>query len=118
MDIIELKAIQLKAKIGVYAFEQKHPQKLIIDLCYAVPVKAAAETDDLKQTLDYDAIIEHLKDFVSHHQFNLIETLAERFTQSFFEKFNSPWIRLSINKPCANLKTKATILTIERTADA
>ena len=117
MDIIELKAIQLKAKIGVYAWEKLHPQTLIIDLAYAVPATSAADSDSLQQTIDYDQVIAHLKDFVSQQHFALIETLAARFITTFFERFPSHWVKISVNKPHANLAAKAIILTIERTRD-
>lgn len=114
MDIIELKGIQLKAIIGVYPKEKETPQTLIIDLAYAVPVVEAAQNDSLSQTIDYDQIIMHVEKFVHHNQFDLIETLAERLSQSLFSHFPTKWIKLTINKPEANPSAQAIMLTIER----
>jgi dihydroneopterin aldolase len=114
MDIIELKGIQLKTLIGVYPSEKEAPQPLFIDLAYAVSAAKAAEQDDLNKTIDYDHIIQHLKDFVHNTQFNLLETLAERLAQSLLAQFPTKWIKLSINKPQANTNAQAIILTIER----
>lgn len=114
MDIIELKGIQLNTLIGVYPSEKVTPQPLIIDLTYAIFAAEAAQQDDLKKTIDYDLIIQHLKDFVCHTQFDLLETLAEKLAQSLLTTFPTKWVKLSINKPQANPNVQAIILTIER----
>ena len=114
MDIIELKGIQLKTLIGVYPSEKETPQPLFIDLTYAISAAKAAEQDDLTKTIDYDLIIQHLKDFVHNTQFDLLETLAEKLAQSLLATFPTNWIKLSINKPEANPNAQAIILTIER----
>jgi len=114
MDIIELKGIQLQAIIGVYPKEKETPQPLVINLAYAVPVTEAAINDSLNQTIDYDQIITHVIEFVQNNPFELIETLAERLSQSLLAHFPTQWIKLNINKPEANPCAKAITLTIER----
>lgn len=113
MDIIELKSIKLSALIGVYAIEQAIPQTIIVDIAYGIPPQAF-EGDMLGNTIDYDAVIHHIKTFVCTHAFHLLETLAEQLIQDLFITFPTPWIKLSIHKPFANLQVKEIILTIER----
>ena len=112
MDIIEIKTIKLNTLIGVYDWEKTVPQTLIVDIAYALPPLEGS--DQLTETIDYDAIILHIQQFAAAHHFQLIETLANHLVQSLFEQFATPWIKLSINKPYANLQAKAIILTIER----
>ena len=112
MDIIELKTIKLNTLIGVYDWEKTVAQTLIVDIAYALPT--LSENDQLAETIDYDAVISHIQQFAAKHHFQLIETLANRLVESLFENFATPWIKLSINKPFANLQAKAIILTIER----
>lgn len=112
MDIIELKTIKLNTLIGVYDWEKTVPQTLIVDIAYALPPLSGS--DQLAETIDYDAVILHIQQFVAKHHFQLIESLANRLVESLFEAFRTPWIKLSINKPYANLQAKAIILTIER----
>lgn len=113
MDIIEIKTIKLNTLIGVYDWEKTVPQTLIVDIAYALPPLSEG-SDQLAETIDYDAIILHIQQFATTHHFQLIETLANRLVQSLFEQFATPWIKLSINKPYANLQAKAIVFTIER----
>lgn len=113
MDIIEIKTIKLNTLIGVYAWEKKVPQTLVIDIAYGLPERST-QNDALNETIDYDGIIQHIKQFATNHQFQLIETLAEKLVQSLFKVFPTPWIKLCINKPFASLEAKGIILTLER----
>ena len=114
MDIIEIQDIKLKTLIGVYPWEKKHPQQLVIGICFALPNAIDPPTDDLQNTIDYDDIIDHIITFAQEHHFQLLETLAENLIQSLFNHFPTPWIKLSVNKPFANLKAKGIRLTLER----
>lgn len=116
MDIIEIKTIKLNALIGVYAWEKKIPQKLEIDIAYGLS-SADHSADKLSNTIDYDEIINHIEQFVQTHQFQLLETLGQSLIESIFAVFDTPWIKLSICKPYANLKAKAITLTLTRSKE-
>lgn len=113
MDIIEIKTIKLSTLIGVYEWEKKVPQTLLIDIAYGLAAPSTV-TDNLNETIDYDGIIQHIIQFSKNHQFQLLETFATTLVQTLFDTFPTPWIKLSINKPFASLEAKAIILTIER----
>lgn len=98
MDIIYLSGLKIEAVIGVYDWERRVKQRVIIDLEMATDIRKAAATDDLNDTLNYKAVAKRLIEFVGDSQFQLVETLAERIADLVRQEFDVPWLRLRLNK--------------------
>ena len=98
MDIIYLKDLRVDAKIGVWEWERKILQTLVIDLDFAVDIGVASDSDKLDDTVDYKAISDRIMEFVGSSQFNLLEALAENLSKVLMREFGLPWLRLKINK--------------------
>jgi dihydroneopterin aldolase len=98
MDIIYLSGLKIEAVIGVYDWERRVKQRVIIDLEMATDIRKAAATDDLNDTLNYKAVAKRLIEFVGDSQFQLVETLAERIADLIRQEFDVPWLRLRLNK--------------------
>lgn len=81
MDIIFLRNIALYAFIGCYDWEQQKQSKLRLDLDIALP-KNQALTDELEQTIDYEALLKTLQNALLTKRFALIEALPELFWKS------------------------------------
>jgi FolB domain-containing protein len=60
-------------KVGVTSEERAFPQLLTLELSIVVESDAAEINDNLKDTLDYIAVIDGIKERVSADQWNLIE---------------------------------------------
>jgi dihydroneopterin aldolase len=43
-------------------------------------------------------VIERIREELSTHQFNLIETLGEFIVKLLFDEFGAPWVKLAIAK--------------------
>ena len=87
MDIIYLKDLRVDAKIGVWEWERKIVQTLVIDLDFAVDIGVASSSDKLDDTVDYKAISDRIMEFVGSSQFNLLEALAENLSKILLLKF-------------------------------
>jgi dihydroneopterin aldolase len=114
MDIIFLKALEIETVIGVFDWERQIKQTVVLDLEMAADIRQAAATDNLDDTLNYKAVAKRLIDFVSHSQFQLVETLAERVADIVLTEFSVPWLRLQLSKPGAVRGARDVGVIIER----
>lgn len=100
-DTIFLQSLEAKCVIGIFDWERKVKQKVVIDLALPADIRKAAKRDRLEDTVDYKKIAKHTLAFVSKSRFFLIETLAERLAQSLLKKFDLPEIKIRLSKPGA-----------------
>ncbi|HID99540.1 MAG: dihydroneopterin aldolase [Candidatus Parabeggiatoa sp.] len=114
MDIIYLRGLKIETIIGVFDWERKIKQTVVLDLEMAADIRQAAATDELENTLNYKAVAKRLIDFVSHSEFKLVETLSERITEIVLTEFSVPWVRLQLNKPGAVRGAEDVGILIER----
>ncbi len=99
---------------GVYVHERAAPRLLRVDLELACDTRAAAASDDLAHTFDYDAIAQHLRQLAAGMQPALLETLAERMSELLMREFGARWLRLRLDKPGAVPGTASVGIVIER----
>jgi dihydroneopterin aldolase len=112
--VIYLRELRVAAVIGIYEWEQRIRQTLVIDLEMGADIRAAAATDSIAQTLNYKAVAERVTAFVEATRFQLIETLAERIADILMGEFKIPWIKVSISKPGAIAGSRDVGVVIER----
>lgn len=98
MDIVYLRDLRVECVVGVFEWERRIKQTVILDLDMAADVRRAARTDRLEDTLDYKAVAKRLIDFVGQSEFRLVETLAEKVADIVLEEFRVPWVRVRVNK--------------------
>jgi dihydroneopterin aldolase len=55
-DRIELRGLRVVSRVGVLPIEREQDQPLEVDLDLAVDLRAAGESDDLGDTVDYGAV--------------------------------------------------------------
>lgn len=98
MDITFLHGLKVDCVIGIWEWERRTRQTIVIDLDMASDVKKAAASDDIKDAVDYKAVSKRLIEFVGQSEFQLVETLAERVAGIVIDEFGVPWVRVRINK--------------------
>jgi 7,8-dihydroneopterin aldolase/epimerase/oxygenase len=113
-DILYVKDLQVKATIGVAAWERPIKQIISIDFEIVADVKKAATNDDIEDTHNYRAISKRLIAYIETTHFNLIETLAERCADIILQEFNVKGVRLRMSKPGAVRFSKDSGVIIER----
>ena len=87
--------------IGIFDWERKTPQKILIDLEFPADIRRAANTDHINDTLDYKRIAKRILDYVSKSSFQLIETLAEKLADLLLSELGLRSVTLRISKPGA-----------------
>ena len=114
MDIVFLRGLRVDTVIGVYDWERRIKQAVVLDLEMATDVRKAAATDDIQDALDYKSVAKRVEHFVAESEFQLVETLAERCAQIIRDEFSVPWLRLTLNKKGAVRSAEDVGVIIER----
>ena len=114
MDIIYLRDLRIDTVIGIYAWERRIKQTIILDIEMATDIRKAAQTDSIVDTLNYKAVAKRLIDFVGNSDFQLVETLSERVAEIVLTEFQVPWLRLQVNKQGAVRGARDVGVIIER----
>jgi 7,8-dihydroneopterin aldolase/epimerase/oxygenase len=113
-DVVFIEGLKIETTVGIHDWERDHPQYVVLDLEMAWDIRPSAATDDIAQTLNYQAVSERLLDFVGNSEFLLVETLAERCAALLMTEFGVQWLRLRLRKPAAVAKAQAVGVEIER----
>lgn len=114
MDIIFIRELEIETVIGIYDWERKIKQTIVLDLEMATDIRKAAASDHIDDTLDYKAVSKRLIDFVNESKFLLVETMAERIAEIVLNEFSVPWLRLQVNKRGALSASRDVGIIIER----
>lgn len=114
MDIIYLKELRVETVIGIYEWERRIRQPVIVDLQMGADIRRAAATDNIDDTLNYKAVAKRVIAFIEGSQFQLVETLAERIAEIVMNEFHVPWLRLELNKKGAVRGARDVGVIIER----
>lgn len=114
MDIIYLSDLRINTVIGIYDWERRVKQTIILDLEMAADIQAAANSDKIEDTLNYKDVAKRLFAYVGESEFELVETLAEKVAEMIMTEFKVPWLRLKVNKQGAVRGVRDVGVIIER----
>jgi dihydroneopterin aldolase len=114
MDIVFIRELRADTIIGVYDWERRIRQSVVLDLELASDNRRAAASDGIEDAVDYAAISARLLSFIEGSEFQLIETLAEQLANIVLEEFAVPWLRLRLAKPGAVAQARDVGVLIER----
>lgn len=117
MDKIFLTALATECIVGIWDWERKVKQTVVIDLEMACDVRKAAQSDHIEDTVDYKAVSKRLLAFVEASQFQLVETLAEAIARIIVTEFGVGWVKVRLNKQGAIRGSRDVGILIERTRD-
>ena len=114
MDTIFLHDLKVDTVIGIWDWERKIRQTVVIDLDMAADIRKAAASDRVEDTLNYKGVAKRIQQFVADSEFQLVETLAERIAGIVTDEFDVPWVRVRVAKPGAIRGAKDVGILIER----
>ena len=114
MDKIFLTELKVDTIIGIWEWERKIRQTVIIDLEMSADIAKAAATDSVEDTLNYKSVAKRVQSFVGDSSFQLVETLAERIAGIIREEFGVQWVKVRVNKPGAIRGSRDVGILIER----
>jgi dihydroneopterin aldolase len=114
MDKIFLNELKVETVIGIWEWERKIRQTVVIDLEMSADIAKAAATDNVEDTLNYKSVAKRVQAFVADSSFQLVETLAERIAGIVREEFDVEWVKVRVNKPGAIRGSRDVGILIER----
>jgi dihydroneopterin aldolase len=113
-DSIQLQGITVVTYIGVYDWEQKVMQPVVLDLEMTIDAAKAAVDDNLSATVDYQALADQVCTFVGTGRFKLIESLAEKVADFILQMGVTGGVKVKVTKPGALATVKVVAVTIAR----
>lgn len=97
-DTLQIRGIALECRLGIEEWEQQRPQPIWIDVELAIDAARAAQRDDVRDAVDYAALVQAVKDVVKGSSFRLMETLAEAVSARVLRDFAVPHVRVRVRK--------------------
>ena len=114
MEQIIIDGIEVDTIIGVYDWERTKPQTLIVDLELTADLSAAGKSDDVADTIDYAKVVDLLVAVAKESEYQLLEALAQTFSDSLFAQFELSQLILTITKPGILANTQKVAVRIHR----
>jgi len=116
-DKIFLTGLRTECIVGIWDWERKVKQPVVVDLEMATDIRKAALSDHIDDTLDYKKVSKRLLSFIGESQFQLVETLTENIAKIVITEFDVPWVRVRLNKQGAIRNSRDVGILIERRAE-
>lgn len=117
-DKILIEGLTQEAVIGVYDWERKVKQRVIVDIHLDVSIAESARSDKIEDTVDYKSIKKSTLKFIADSEFQLLETLAERLAALILETPGVKAVRLKVSKPGALSGAENVAIAIRRPSKA
>lgn len=113
-DRVFIHGLNIETIIGVYERERNIKQTVLIDIEMTLASQPVVESDDLRSTVDYDAVSIRVTSFVENTEYQLIETLAEKIAELVLSEFTVKNLQLTLSKPGAVKNAKNVGIVINR----
>lgn len=97
-DRLLIADLEVSCRLGVFDWEQAHPQPVWIDLELGIDAAKAAVQDDVKQAIDYARLVSLVKTLAELQPFRLMETLAEMTAEAIRREFKVAYLKVRVKK--------------------
>ena len=101
MDTIFITGLKIEATIGIWDWERKIKQTVVIDLEMGTDIRAATASDNIEDALNYKLVSKRVQQFVTDSSFMLVEALAGKIAELILGEFDVPWVNVKVSKPGA-----------------
>ena len=100
-DQVALRGLAGFGRHGVFDFEREQGQRFVADVVCTLDLAPAAETDDLRQTVDYGALAADAVADIEGEPLDLIEALADRIARTCLRRPAVQSVEVTVHKPDA-----------------
>jgi dihydroneopterin aldolase len=115
-ETVKINALRFPCIIGVNPEERTTEQPLVVTVTFRGDFTRAAETEDLKHTVNYSDVAHEIREFARAGRFRLLETLARRLALHLSERFHLTDLTLHIRKPQAVADAEGSEVSLRLTA--
>lgn len=113
-DHISLRGLAVDAVVGCRPDERLAPRPVTIDLDIFADLRVPGATDDIVDTVDYDALARRIREVVVSKERALIEAIAEDVAQCCLATTNVRTVTVTVHKPGAVAGCSDIAVTISR----
>ncbi|MFS0866198.1 dihydroneopterin aldolase [Microbacterium sp. 179-B 1A2 NHS] len=103
-DEIAVTGIRAYGYHGVYAHERREGQEFVADVVLSLSTRAAAASDDVRDTVHYGELAEQVAAILSGEPANLVETVAERIAGAALAWPIVDAVAVTVHKPSAPIE--------------
>ena len=114
MDIVFLHGLRIDTVIGIWDWERRLRQPLVLDLDMGADLSIPGRSDSITDTIDYKAVTKRIFRLADERAFQLVEALAEAIAAILLTEFGLLWVRIKINKQGAVRQVRDVGVIIER----
>lgn len=116
METIRIKGLEIFAYHGVNPEEKENGQKFVLDLALSADLTRAAQSDDLKDTVNYAAVRKTVNAAFTAQKYDLIERAAQVVCDAVLAGFPQvEAVTLELKKPEAPINAVFDYVSVEMT---
>ena len=114
MDKVFIKDLTARGIIGINDWEREKPQEILINITVFSDTRAAAESDDLADCMDYRALAKKVQSHAETTERFTVEALANDLAAICLEQKGVEKVIVRVEKPGAVRFSKSVGVEIER----
>jgi dihydroneopterin aldolase len=113
LDRISIQGINVLGHHGVDEAERLVGQRLIIDVDLYLDFSPAVAGDDIRKTVNYEAVCALVERVASEEEFLLLESLAADIADKILESFHSEAVAVRVKKVNLPIATRVASVAVE-----
>lgn len=98
-DKIIIKDLRARGILGIYPNERVQKQTILINIVMVADTRRAAETDSIKDAVDYEAVSRRVIEHVESASAFLAEKLVADIARLILTEFDVEQVRVRVDKP-------------------
>ena len=115
-DTVIIRDLLIRGIIGVNDWEREHRQDIVINISLSVDARAAGESDDVADVLNYRTLTKRVIAHVEAAKPYLVEALAHQIARIAIVDFGAERTTVRVEKPGALRYARSVGIEVERTA--
>jgi dihydroneopterin aldolase len=115
LDRIIIEGVNVLGHHGVDEAERQVGQRLIIDVSLYLDLAAAIEGDDIRRTVNYEAVCGLVEKVAGEEEFLLLESLAAEIAEKILERFAARVVSVRVKKVNLPIATRVASVAVEVT---
>ncbi|MXX69047.1 MAG: dihydroneopterin aldolase [Gemmatimonadales bacterium] len=115
-DTVIIRDLLVRGIIGVNDWEREKKQDIVINLSLSVDARAAGESDDVADVLNYRTLTKRVIAHVERAEPYLVEALAHQIARIAIVDFGAVRAEVRVEKPGALRYARSVGVEVERTA--
>jgi len=113
-DRIDIVGLSVPAVIGIFDWERKVRQKVVLDLTLYADTRRAGRSDRIEDALDYKQVSKRVQEFVRASRFHLVEKMAAEVAAILLAETKATRVVVRVEKPGALRGARTVAVTITR----